>query len=278
MNFNSKVLGLLKDSVSRQIDNTAFLLLDCLRLLAKWRIELIRNTVIKHNGLNVVSGLFKGLCFIENSAEGCHVPKLLGCYEQPLEPILKKIIQNGVYTSIIHIGCAEGYYAVGMARLMPDTRVFAYDVNPKAIETCKLLAEKNAVADLFEFGAEFHTTDFEKFEQENVLIFCDIEGAEVDLLNMDEAPTLISMDVIVETHDIIKKGCLEQLNSHFKNTHSVYKIEDNGQRCLKNSPSWFNNLAHLDQLLSVWELRSGPTPWLYMKSNRKNNLRQEAKN
>ena len=270
MNFNTKVLGLLKDGMSRNIDNTASLLLDCLRLLAKWRIELIRNTIIKHSGLNVVSGLFEGMFFIENSAEGCHVPKLLGCYEQPLEPVLKEIIESESYTSIVHIGCAEGYYAVGLARLMPNTRVFAYDVNPKAIEICRFLAEKNAVADLFEFGAEFKTSDFAKFEKENVLIFCDIEGAEVALLNMDKAPTLSAMDLIVETHDIIKKRSLEQLNHHFKNTHSISKIEDDGQRHLKNLPSWFYNLAHLDQLLSVWELRSGPTPWLYMKSHRKN--------
>lgn len=30
--------------------------------------------------------------------------------------------------------------------------------------------------------------------------------------------------------------------------------------------AWFNNLAHLDQLLATWEWRSGPTPWLVMKT------------
>jgi hypothetical protein len=45
-------------------------------------------------------------------------------------------------------------------------------------------------------------------------------------------------------------------------------IEDNGQRQLPNAPTWFNNLAHLDQLLAVWEWRSGPTPWLVMKRKR----------
>jgi len=28
------------------------------------------------------------------------------------------------------------------------------------------------------------------------------------------------------------------------------------------------NLAHLDQLLAVWEWRSGPTPWLVMKAHK----------
>ena len=88
MEFDRKILSLLQNNLSQKIDNTSSLLLNCLRLLAKWRIELIRNTVIKYNGLDVISGPFEGMKFIENSAEGCHVPKLLGCYEQPLEPFL----------------------------------------------------------------------------------------------------------------------------------------------------------------------------------------------
>tara|TARA_E500000331_G_C17263283_1_gene716128 strand:+ start:508 stop:1329 length:822 start_codon:yes stop_codon:yes gene_type:complete len=270
MEFDRKILSLLQNNLSQKIDNTSSLLLNCLRLLAKWRIELIRNTVIKYNGLDVISGPFEGMKFIENSAEGCHVPKLLGCYEQPLEPFLLEIIERGDYSTIIHIGCAEGYYAVGMARRMPTTDVFAYDTNPKAIEICKLLAERNSVANLFEFGAEFKPIYFEGFAQGKVLIFCDIEGAELDLLDLEKAPILTNMDLIVETHDIVKEGSLEELIARFKGTHHITKIEDSGQRNIKKLPTWFYNLAHLDQLLAVWELRSGPTPWLLMKSNKRN--------
>lgn len=44
------------------------------------------------------------------------------------------------------------------------------------------------------------------------------------------------------------------------------RVEDNGQRQLADAPAWFNNLAHLDQLLATWEWRSGATPWLVMKT------------
>ena len=37
-------------------------------------------------------------------------------------------------------------------------------------------------------------------------------------------------------------------------------------------PAWFSNMAHLDQLLAFWEWRSGPTPWLVMKSQSANLL------
>jgi hypothetical protein len=30
-------------------------------------------------------------------------------------------------------------------------------------------------------------------------------------------------------------------------------------------PAWLQELAHLDQLLAVWEWRAAPTPWLVMR-------------
>jgi len=45
-------------------------------------------------------------------------------------------------------------------------------------------------------------------------------------------------------------------------------VQDDGQRQLGNMPDWFKNLANLDQLLAVWEWRSGPTPWLAMRAKK----------
>jgi tRNA G46 methylase TrmB len=113
-----------------------------LRLLSKWRSVLIQNTVLQQQGTRVWQGPLQGLDFLPQSAEGCHIAKLLGCYEQPLLPYIEQAIQEA-YPTILNIGCAEGYYAVGMARRMPDTKVLAFDLNPKAQETCQALAEKN---------------------------------------------------------------------------------------------------------------------------------------
>ena len=41
---------------------------------------------------------------------------------------------------------------------------------------------------------------------------------------------------------------------------------DSGERRLRKVPPWFTRLGHLDQLLATWEWRSGPTPWLVMRS------------
>ena len=85
-----------------------------LRLLSKWRSVLIQNTLIEQEGTKVRQGSLAGLDFIEQSTEGCHVAKLLGCYEQPLQPYTQRSL-SAQYTKIINIGCAEGYYAVGFA-------------------------------------------------------------------------------------------------------------------------------------------------------------------
>ena len=271
MDFHKHILGILKNELSKEIKNSGKVLLDLLRVLSKWRIELIRNAFIKSNGLNVVAGPFAGMLFMEHSQEGCHIPKLLGCYEQPLWSTIEQVIKRS-YSTVIHIGCAEGYYAVGLSRRMPKTKVFAYDINVKAVNACKSLAELNKTLDLFEFGYEFSQKDFEKFRDEDTLIFCDIEGAEIELLDPRKVPCLSDMDILVETHDINQHGVLHALTNRFQDTHEITKIEDNGQRYLPKLPSWFLTLPHLDQLLAVWEMRSGPTPWLVMKSITKKSL------
>jgi SAM-dependent methyltransferase len=237
-------------------------------LLSKWRSALIQNTLIGKHGTVVCGGALEGMSFLPQSAEGCHIPKLLGCYEQPLQPYIKAAI-NANYPLILNIGCAEGYYAVGMARQMPATRVLAFDINPKAQQVCAELAAKNGVAQRVSVGALFSLEDFAAYRDQAVLVLCDTEGAERDLLNPAKAPALEGMDLIVESHECLTPGITKLLIDRFASTHEITVVEDDGQRKLANAPSWFKNLSHLDQLLAVWEWRSGPTPWLVMKAKSK---------
>ena len=97
-------------------------------------------------------------------------------------------------------------------------------------------------------------------------MLCDIEGAEGELLNPALSPALKAMDIIMESHDCLIPSITQEMINRFKDSHTITLVEDNGQRQLQNAPKWFNNLAHLDQLLATWEWRSGPTPWLVMKA------------
>ena len=239
-----------------------------LRLLSKWRSVLIQNTLLEQEGTKVLQGPLAGLDFIERSAEGCHIAKLLGCYEQPLQPHIQNAL-SGQYTKIINIGCAEGYYAVGFALAVPELISLAFDTDPNARTACRQLAEKNGVSDRIEIGGLFSPTDFAKYEDEAALVFCDIEGAEEELLDPDLAPALRKLDIIVESHECLRKGITQKLISRFEATHTIELIEDNGSRQLDNLPQWFKKLSHLDQLLATWEWRSGPTPWLVMSAKSK---------
>src|ERR1043165_6627000 len=93
----------------------------------------------------VLGGIFKGLQYpaFKSSGSGL-VTKLLGSYEDELHPFIKSLSSNQ-YSDIIDIGCAEGYYAAGLALLFPGAKIFAYDIDAVALERCAAMAEINGV-------------------------------------------------------------------------------------------------------------------------------------
>lgn len=265
MSLNSNVYSLLEKQLaadSSSVSNDT--LNQSLRLLSKWRSVLIQNTLLSQEGTLVNQGPLKGLNFISTSAEGCHVAKLLGTYEQPLQPFIESAIHTG-YQTILNIGCAEGYYAVGMSLRMPNTQVLAFDIDARARESCLALGHKNGVDHRLIVGNRFNPEDFSAYAEKHVLVMCDIEGAERELLDPAKSPSLRKMDIIVESHECLVSGITQLLIERFKHTHQITIVKDNGQRILESPPQWFYDLAHLDQLLATWEWRSGPTPWLVMK-------------
>ncbi len=235
-----------------------------MRLLAKWRSVLIQNTVLQNEGKIVLGGPFQGMEFLEQSAEGCHVAKLLGCYEQPLFPHIEKAILSK-FDLILNIGCAEGYYAVGMAMRMPKTKILAFDTNKQAQASCHKLATRNKVSDRVHVGGTFSVSDFQKYQTGRTLLLCDIEGAENELLDIHLADRLKEIFIIVESHECLLPGTTQRLTERFSATHDITQVDDSGAREIVGAPQWFKSLSHLDQLLATWEWRSGPTPWLVMK-------------
>jgi hypothetical protein len=262
MSLHAQIRQQLTTQLSACADDQASLN-NALRLLSKWRSVLIQNTLLQRQGTAVMQGPLQGLDFLPQSSEGCHIAKLLGCYEQPLQPYIEQAIQKQ-YATILNIGCAEGYYAVGMAKRMPNTRVWAHDLNPKAQEISTALAQKNGVSDRVSIRGLFTPDDFAAHSKQDVLLMCDVEGAERELLQPESAPALKGMDIIVESHECLIPGITQVLIDRFKDTHNITLVQDDGQRQLVKPPLWFVNLAHLDQLLATWEWRSGPTPWLVM--------------
>jgi hypothetical protein len=234
-----------------------------LRLLARWRSTMLANTYIAREGEQVWSGPFKGMAYVDHATEGALMPRLLGTYESELHPHLEAFAEERL-DCVIDVGCAEGYYAVGLARLLPGATVHAHDISERARAACAALAVKNGVADRVRIGGEFRPEDFQAFAGRRTLVVVDIEGAEAELLRPDLSPALAEMRLIVETHhDRHGQRTHQRLIERFSPTHEVVRVDQRPKTF--DPPAWFADLNHLDHVLATWEFRGGPTPWLVMR-------------
>lgn len=232
-----------------------------LRLLCKWRGRVLADTYFARHGEAIYGGPFKGMAYVRNATEGALIPRLLGTYESELHPHIAALAEAGL-ECVVDVGCAEGYYAVGLARRMPGVTVYAHDIDANALAACEALAAKNGVADRVVVGGEFKAEDFQRFAGRRTLVMVDTEGAEVEILQPDRGPALAAMWIIVETHDGYTPGALATLRTRFAATHDIVRV-DGGHKTAE-LPGWLRALGHLDQLLAVWEWRAFPTPWLVM--------------
>lgn len=233
-----------------------------LRMLGRWRSLILANTFIQHHGKQIIGGPFAGMKYLDAAAEGALIPRLLGTYENELHPHLAALAESGL-DCVIDVGCAEGYYAVGLARVMPQVTVYAYDIDEQARTKCAELAAINGVADRVIVGGEFAPDGFQAFAGRRVLVMVDAEGAEVDILQPALSPALADMNVIVETHDLYRPGALALMLERFGPTHDIVRVDQAPK--IFDMPPWLAELPHLDQLLAVWEWRARPTPWLVMR-------------
>lgn len=255
-------------SVRRRLDDilgeepTTHRLNMALRHLAKWRAHVLETALVEKSGDRVLSGPFKGMHYAVRTSEGPRNPRLVGSYEACLAPVIEGVIA-GDYDTIIDVGCAEGYYAVGLALRMPKVRVIARDTDPRAQEFCRQMAEANGVADRVQIGGEVTAAGLAALIEGRTAILCDTEGAEEVLLDPAAAPGLLAADVLVEVHEGMKVGRVDLLTRRFAPTHEVVRIE----RRLEDGglPDWADGLGDLDRLLLLWERRSTPTPWLWMR-------------
>jgi len=142
-------------------------------------------------------------------------------------------------------------------------RVYAYDTDPTARERCAMLASANGVN--VEIGGEFSGTEFARFGDRKTFILCDIEGAEVDLLDPERHPSLLSCFVIVECHNrepLTHDSVANLITNRFHWSHRVTRLDQ--QIGAAELPEWCKNLDHLDLMMAIWEWRHTPTPWLVM--------------
>src|ERR1700751_5228426 len=78
-----------------------------------------KQALCRRYGEQILEGPFEGMKYPYDVVLSSCVPKLVGCYEEELHSVIEQIIR-GRYSIVVNVGCAEGYYAVGLALKMPD--------------------------------------------------------------------------------------------------------------------------------------------------------------
>ena len=215
----------------------------------------------------VLNGPFSGMIYPHKKACGSTLfPKLLGSYEKELEGIINEIC-NTEYTEIVDVGCAEGYYAVGLAMRLPNVKVFAFDINEVALSLCKQMGEINGVADRLMLGTFCDTTTLLNLPlTEKALIICDCEGYEKTLFTMEVAEFLKNHDVLIEVHDLFDLDISQRLRDVFENTHDIQVITsiDDVKKVSKYNYSEISNLTLKGKYLALAESRSAEMDWMFI--------------
>lgn len=177
-------------------------------------------------GLEIVTdGPFQGLrLHVDDVFGGAILPYLTGCYERELHPIWQEIIVRG-YRRIVDVGCAEGLYAVGLARLNPDAIIEAFDIDPAARRACAANARANGVEGRVLIRSEFDQSEFSRLaDGTTTLIIADCEGFEDSLFAGSAVANLASIDLLIEMHDFIVPGVSDRIKACLAPTHECREI------------------------------------------------------
>lgn len=217
-------------------------------------------------GDRVLTGPFTGMRVPLHSPwrDGNESTKLLGVYEHELHSVIDHAIWRRP-ESIVVVGCAEGYYAVGMARLCKESTVLAYDINDECLEACKEASNINGA--WIECLKGINEPQMLPSGPERTLYIFDCEGTEEKLINLELCYNLRFSDMIIECHDFMKPGISLVIADRLSATHRVElirpRLPDFSQFAfVKQCPS-------IMAVLMVVEKRPMPTYWLACWANQR---------
>ncbi len=227
----------------------------------------VAQKLISEQGSRVPRGPFAGLVLRPDAVGSALAPKLVGSYEAELHPVLEKIFHRD-YLRIVDIGCAEGYYAVGLALRFPDTEVWAFDLNPDALKASAHLALLNHVHRQLLLGIECDHKRLNELCAPGTLVVCDIEGAESELFDLELAPNLRSADLLVEVHPSGNgTNQLDVLCRRFESTHTATVVASRG-RLPAEYPELLRHLSPRDIAVALCEFRP-PMHWVFWETRSK---------
>jgi hypothetical protein len=241
------------------------------RFFEGYRTAVCEKIYKRNEAPRVLEGPFKGMAYLNTSDFGPIAPKWLGSYEMEIQDLVGELCRRG-YATIANVGSAEGYYAVGFARASTASRILAFDVDPFARRALAALAQMNGVADRIEIRDICTWNVLNDLRSQKQLLFVDIEGAEMDLLDPAKCDALRRFDILVELHQSRDAGSKinieETICSRFAKTHDVRRKQqtDRSAWIAANRQVWAKRLSEEEVVRATNEYRTGNQIWLWLKS------------
>lgn len=217
----------------------------------------------------VASGPFRGMKIDRPREQRLGIPLMLGTYEMELHEVFDRLARER-FTTIIDIGAAEGYYAIGTLLWKPGARVIAYEANPKYHDSLRSLAEANGVSDRLQIHGACDRSALTALSDRLAAAFLivDVEGYEKELLDPQEIPALRQATLLVEVHNNFVPGCSEAILERFQSTHDVTvyqsrprRMEDYPLSSRLRTAGWMRGA--IEQTIS--DGRTAANGWLFLQ-------------
>lgn len=214
---------------------------------------------------------------MNESIGSAYVPKILGTYELELCDVIEHLIKLRP-KKILVIGAAEGYYAVGFARCLPEAKLVCWETSERGRLLQTELFEANGIeTDRRTISGFCSMSSLQDLlccldDSGSTLIIVDIEGGEALLLDPVMLPQLRNCYLLVEIHEFAINGVEQLLSSRFSTSHSIKCIQAR-HRTLDDWPAVVRDLVGISSkgaaLALMNECRPQGMSWLFMQPNGK---------
>lgn len=159
--------------------------------------------------------------YVGDSVCNALASKLLGTYELEVASWVERLVEKN-FATMLNVGAAEGYYAVGFARRCSRTRVVAFETYPHFRALLAQIAARNGVSDriTIEGFCTAQSLRAHLSEPAAPLLVVDIEGGEVALLDPERLPALRRCTMLVELHEWAQPAAAI-LRARFNASHRI---------------------------------------------------------
>jgi hypothetical protein len=215
---------------------------------------------------HVVDGPFAGMWY---GIPVPHLPAYLGTYELELRPLLAQLTGTP-FDVLLNVGAADGYYAVGLARLWPDARIVAFEPSPAKQANLRRVAAENGVDRRLRVEGTCTPERLDEVTRgsERPLVWMDVDGGEIELLDPQLATGLLRAEILVELHEYLVPHAREALEARFELTHASRLLRGEERRADQfplRGRFWRTALGRATACEAMQERRPSRQDWLHLR-------------